>query len=44
MSSADVKVQDGWLAGSPSSNGAVIRRHWLQFYIKFISFLVAYSS
>ena len=34
-----------WLvAGSPSLSGAVIRRHWLQLYIQFISLLVAYSS
>ena len=31
-------------AGSPSIIGAVIRRHWLQFHIWFISLLVAYSS
>ena len=30
--------------GYPSICGAVIRRCWLQFYILFISLLVAYSS
>ena len=30
--------------GSPPISRAVIRRHWLQFYIQFISLLVAYSS
>ena len=33
-----------WLAGSPSITGAVIRKHWLQFYTQFISLLVAYRS
>ena len=32
------------LAGSPFISGAVIRRCCLQFYIQFISLLVAYSS
>ena len=31
------------IAGSPSNNGTVIRKLWLQFYIQFISLLVAYS-
>ena len=32
------------LTGSPSISLAVIRRHWLQFYIHFISPLVACIS
>ena len=42
--STSVKVQYGCLAHSPSISGAVVRRHWLQFYIQFISLLIAYSS